>query len=337
MTAMLTPAAADPALPMLEAALDASSAGQAIAASKHYRHRRVEVLEVRLRRHKPGKRAVIDYTLAVTTPGIGTETVPVIAKMRARRAPRTAYQRAKAVWARGFQADSADGISVPEPLGTVPALGLWLQRRVAGLVATDLLPGRDGEALARRVADAAVKLHLAGVPAERRHGATDEMAILHRVLSAVAAARADLTPGIHALLAACDRVARTLDGPSTGIHRDFYADQIIVSGERLHLLDFDLYCEGHAALDAGNFAGHLAEHALRTPAHRDALDRAERSLEDQYMRHAGAASRRQVRAYAALTLARHVYLSTVVPGREATTTTVLAAALARAEALLDGR
>ena len=88
---------------------------------------------------------------------------------------------------------------------------------------------------------------------------------------------------------------------------------------------------------AGNFAGHLAEHALRTPAHRDALDRAERSLEDQYVCHAGAASRRQVRAYTALTLARHVYLSTVVPGREATTTTVLAAALARAEALLDGR
>lgn len=329
--------ALDPALPTLERALDPAAVTRALAASKHFRDTPVEVLDARLRRHKPGKRAVLDYTLGVVRPGGGVETIPVIAKMRAGRPPRTAFQRAKAVWAHGFHSDSVDGISVPEPLGTVPDLGVWLQRRVDGEPATARLTTGNGAALARRIADAAVKLHRAGVPTERIHTAADELAILVRVLSPLTDTRPDLAAGIRALLSLCARVTASLADDGTGIHRDFYADQVIVDGERIHLIDFDLYCHGPAALDVGNFAGHLAEQAVREPGHADALVSAEQALEDRYVHHAGASTRADVRAYAALTLARHVYLSTVIPGRLATTGVVLSAALARTKAVVDGR
>lgn len=325
----------DPALPLLAAALDPAQATAAMASSKHFRRAVVQVETVQLRRLKPGKRAVLDYTLTITWPDGRTETLAAIGKMRAGRPPRTAYQRAKAVWTSGFDASSADGVSVPEPLGTVPALGLWLQRRVEGRLATDLLTTSDGVAVAARVADAAVKLHRAGVPTERTHTPADELAILLRVLGDVATRRPELAARVHRLIDACARLAGTLDGPTTGIHRDFYADQVIVDGPRLYVIDFDLYCEGHAALDLGNFAGHLAEHAVRFPAVRPPLAAAEAALEARYVQHAGEPARQPLRIYTALTLARHVYLSTVVAGRAETTAAVLAEAEARTETLLD--
>src|SRR5207244_5411173 len=77
-------------------------------------------------------------------------------------------------------------ISVPEPAGTVPAFRMWLQRKVPGRPATDLLAAPAGVALARKIAEAAHKLHKAGVPADRRHTMADELRILHECLPTVA-------------------------------------------------------------------------------------------------------------------------------------------------------
>ena len=328
--------AADPALPHLDAALTPVVAARAIAAAKHFAGTGVAIRSAALMRHKPGRRAVLAYTMDVAWPDGRVERVPAIAKMRAARPPRTAYRLLRALWRGGFSAASPDGISVPEPLGVVPALGLWLQRRVEGRVATDLLATPAGPALARRVAAAAFKLHQAGIAPEKTHGPAAELAILERVIAEARRARPGLAAGCDRLLDGCRRLAGALAGPVTAIHRDFYADQIIVDGERLVLLDFDLYCEGHAGLDLGNFAGHLVEHGLREPAHAPRLAAAAAALEDEYVRLAGKAVRRSIRAYTALTLARHVYLSTVIPGRAHTTAAVLDAALTLLEAPVDG-
>src|SRR5439155_8520258 len=103
--------------------------------------------------------------------------------------------------------------------------------------------------------------------------------------------------------------------PTTcGIHRDFYADQVIVDGERLFLLDFDLYCEGDPALDIGNFLGHITEQSLRILGDAGALADRERAMEERFVELTGTAPA-AVRAYATLTLVRHVYLSTLSPDR----------------------
>ena len=327
----------DPALPHLADALTPETATAAIATAKHFAGARVRVARAALLRHKPGRRAVIDYTLDFTWPDGGREEVAAIGKMRASRPPRTAFRLLRELWRHGFTRDSADGISVPEPLGTVPALGLWLQRRVPGTLATVLLTTTAAAPLARRIAEAAHKLHHAGVVPEKTHGPADELAILERVLADVRDARPERRVALDHLLVSCRRLVATLDGTTTGIHRDFYADQIVVDGTRLHLLDFDLYCAGHAALDVGNFAGHLMEQRLREPAHAPALTCAHDALDAHYVRLAGDASRHPLRVYTALTLARHVYLSTVIPGRAATTGVVLDQTLTCMEALLDGR
>lgn len=330
-------AGADPALPALAAALDPTRAARAIETSKQFADTRVQVLSARLTRHKPGRRAVIAYDLAVTRANGRTDIVPAIGKMRASRPPRTAYRLLRELWAHGFDAASTDGICVPEPLGTVPELGLWLQRRVCGQLATTVLTTAAAAPLARRIAEAAHKLHTCGVAPEKAHGSKDEVAILRRIYRDVAQRHPALAPRLAHLLHDCDVLAAELTGDATGIHRDFYADQVIVDGTRLYLIDFDLFCHGHAALDLGNFAGHLAEHALREPAHVAALTAAQDALAAAYVAHAGAAATRPLRIYTALTLARHVYLSATLPGRAHTTGRVLDAAQAATEALRHGQ
>ena len=79
-------------------------------------------------------------------------------------------------------------------------------------------------------------------------------------------------PMSRAMLDACDRLgAGTLKPEPCGIHRDFYADQVIVAGPRICLIDFDLYCEGDPALDIGNFLGHIQEQSLRSLGDPEAL------------------------------------------------------------------
>ncbi len=335
MNAMPVASAIDPALPLLEAALDPDRATRAMTAVKALAGALVRVHAARLARLKPGRRAVIEYDLSVAWPDGRHEGLTAIGKMRAHRHPRTGYRLLREFWRHGFAATSSDFISVPEPIGVVPALGLWLQRKVPGTIATDLLVTPAGVPLARRIADAAHKVHRAGVAAQRTHGLDDEMAILTRVLHLVADREPSWHRRITALVAGCHRLAATVSGPATGIHRDFYADQIVVDGPRLYLLDFDLYCAGPAPLDIGNFGGHLAEQQVREPQHAAALAAAEAALDTRYVAHAGEASHTPVRVCSALTVARHVYLSTVVPGRAAFTAHVLDLASARVEALLD--
>ena len=220
---------------------------------------------IRVTRYKPGRRCVIEYELEVDRPDAAPEIVTLIGKVRRLRSGKSGYRLLSALWDAGFGADSADGITVAEPIGVVPEFRMWLQRKVQGQVATDLLAAPGGEDLVRRIAEAAHKLHRAGVPAKRRHTMADEVRILHERLPSVARSEPRWAVRIERLLDACDRLGAGTPKPEPcGIHRDFYADQVIVAGPRLCLIDFDLYCEGDPALDIGNFLGHIREQSLRS-------------------------------------------------------------------------
>jgi hypothetical protein len=310
---------ADSAMPSLAAALDPGEAERQL-------QRRLPRLTgeggslrleaIRVRRYKPARRCMIEYDVAVERPDAPAAPATVIGKVRVHRFGKSGFRLLDAVWNAGFHADSGDGISVPEPLGTVSTFRMWIQRKVPGRVATELLAGEGGEGLGVRIAEAAHKLHRAGVPAERRHTMADELRILDERLSRVAAAQPALAERIERLLDACRRVAEAAPGGATcGIHRDFYADQVIVHGSRLNLVDFDLYCEGDPALDIGNFVAHITEHSLRTLGDPAALAPVEAAIEERFVELCGEAARGAVRAYATLTLARHVQLSTLYADR----------------------
>lgn len=269
-------------------------------------------------RQKPGRRALIEYELAGRARP--PERMLVLGKIRARGVDLSTYRLCLDLVACGFGPESADGISVPEPLGVVPELGMWLQASVPGVTATALLAGESGPALAARLADALHKLNRAPVAVSRTHAVADELAILRERLGCLASERPQWTGRLGRLFEGCARLAARLDPSAPAVvHRDFYPDQAIVDGERLYLVDFDLCARGDAALDIGNCVGHLVEQGLRENGDPAALEGPAHALAERFASREGRRALTAAEVYATLTLARHVWLSTKLPNRGTTT------------------
>ena len=309
----------DEKLPTLSASLDFETA-------RHEFKRRLPRLSgegklrlkaIRLTRHKPGKRAVVEYDVEIRRPDLPEQKLTIIGKLRARRSGNEAFRQLETVWNAGFAAQSVDGISVPEPIGVIAKFQMWFQRKVAGVMVEELLAGADGVALARRVAEAIHKLHRANLPTDKQHTMADELRILRECFDKVAELKPDWAQRLKRLMAACEKMGVSVPAPVVcGIHRDFYPAQVIVDDARLWLLDFDLFCLGDPGLDVGNFIGHVTEQALRERGGAGALRDVERALEDKFVELSGEKVRAAVRAYTTLTLARHIFLSTRFPDRQ---------------------
>ncbi|MGH7675401.1 MAG: phosphotransferase family protein [Gemmatimonadales bacterium] len=314
-------AGSDPQMPVLTGALDPAVVERCL---RPCLPGLLAVGAIRVVRYKPGRRCLIEYDVEMARPERAAEALTLVAKVRPRGADMHTFRLMQALWHRGFDAESRDGISVPAPVAAVPELGLWLQRKVQGTSATALLLERSGVELAARLGEAVHKLHTAGVPTRRRHTLADELRILQERLGAVARARPEWAARVERLLRACERVSARLSGQRRcGIHRDFYADHAVLDGQRVYLLDFDLYCEGDAAVDVGNCIAHITEHSLRTCGHPLALADREAALEERFVELAGPGARAAVLVYALLTLARHISLSTQFAERRPFTTALL--------------
>jgi aminoglycoside phosphotransferase (APT) family kinase protein len=288
-------------------------------------HGFVSLQAIRVTRHKPGRRCVIEYNVKVECPDAQPESVVLIGKLRSKHRSKTGYRLLNALWNVGFRSNSPDGISVPEPIGFVPEYQLWLQRKVPGRVATDLLATPDGKVIVRHIAEAAYKLHQADIPAKRNHTMLDELRILREKLPIVVRIKPRWSERIEQILAASARISTAVPEPvPRGIHRDFYSDQVIVDGPRLYIIDFDLYCKGDPGLDIGNFIGHITEQSLRTLGDPDALIDIERAMEERFVELSGEKTRISMQVYAILTLVRHIYLSTLFPERQKFTESLIA-------------
>jgi tRNA A-37 threonylcarbamoyl transferase component Bud32 len=299
----------------------------------------VRVQRARVIRYKPGRRCVVEYDVRVLRPGAPSTNATLVGKVRAGRYGNQSYELLDRLWRAGLREGSSDGILVPEPLGVVWKLRMWVQRKAPGQAATKRLAGSKGPALARRIAEAAHKVHRSGVPAPKRHTIADELRILSSCLRQAGYTNPSLARRIERVLVACERLGRGVGDPPRpcGIHRDFYADQVIVDGERLFLIDFDLYCLGDPALDIGNFIGHVAEQSLRTTGDPGAFGTVEDALRDRYIELAGDRVAGRIESYAILTLARHIYLSTMLPGRAQFTAPILEACEERLGSFRRGR
>lgn len=284
----------------------------------------VRLCTVEVVRYKPASRCLIAYELEVQHPSKPSEKQILLGKARAAGLNKTSHDVQLALWRGDFGARSRDGISVPEVVGAIPEFHMWLQRRVPGVVATELLAGSDGVALTTRIAEALYKLHQAAIATTRRHTFVDELRILRERLDRVVIERPHWTDRIERVYEACQRLATTIPEPVLlGIHRDFYPDQVIIDGSSLYLLDFDLYCAGDPALDLGNFIGHLTEHSLRLMGDPCALRDREEAFARRYRELAATVEAIAIRSYSTLTLVRHIYLSTQFPQRRPFTERIL--------------
>jgi aminoglycoside phosphotransferase (APT) family kinase protein len=311
------------AIPSLAVALDPEAMGRRLG---------IDVDDVTLLSLKPGRRAVVRYA---------TADGGLVAKVRVGHRPTTPFRLMQRFRAAGFDRGP---VRVAEPVAVMDDLDMWVQRVAPGVPGNELLDrpaGPVSAATVSRLAAAALhRIHTSGVPPKRVHTIDDELAVLDRRLEQTAVVRPDLADRLRRLSAACRRRAGDADdldrrGGPTGIHRDAYADQFLIDhtghdGNPLTtVIDFDLHCLGDPALDIGNFVAHLTEHAIRTRGDAAALAEAEYECRDDFLALAGAQHAVAVDVYTDLTLARHVALSTTVPGRSHLTDAVLARCEAR--------
>lgn len=293
----------DAALPWARHALDPAEAGPhlmqlAVPATGF------TLREIRARRHKPGRRAVIEYTFSA-----GDTWRTWVGKMRSRGADKTACQRQEMLCRTSFKPDADDGIVVARPIGVVPALGLWLQERVGGEPATKMLTEAKADWLALRAAEAAHKIHRSPPMPARGHTIADELRILGDRLHLLAGDQPAWRPQLERLLEACTALgSQVADRARAPIHRDFYPDHLVVQGRTICIIDWDLYCVGDPAVDAGNFVAHLTEHALRERGDPAALADHEQAFVERFVQ-LGGHDRKAIDVYTTLTLARHVSLS----------------------------
>lgn len=268
-------------------------------------------------RVKAGRRCLVRYA---------TDDGDLLGKVRVGHRPAKSYELSAALRTAGLAPGSPHGVEVAEPVAVIEPLSMWVQRVAPGRPADAVL--LDGAAapgsVGRRAAEAAAALHAAGVPPRRTHDARAELAVLERRLDSAAGLRPDLAPSLDRLRDRARGLSGGLKGrPTTGIHRDYYADQLILDGDRVTVIDLDLYCAGDPALDPGNFVAHLIELGVREHGDADhwaadAVACRERFLESEGAHHAAA-----LRIYTELSLARLVALSVELPGRAHTTEALL--------------
>jgi Ser/Thr protein kinase RdoA (MazF antagonist) len=279
---------------------------------------RLSLRAIRATRYKPERRCIVEYDVEVGSPGASPEFMTLLGKVRMRGTDVSSYRCVQSLWNSGFDLDAPDGIMVPEPVGLISEYRMWLQRKAPGRPAIDLLRGSDGVMLARRLVDATYKIQQANlIPDREQHTIMHELDILHRGLSEVSRRRPDWAERIRLILQDCMRLATSLGGHARQVfsHRDFYHDNVLVDGPHVYLLDFDLYCKADLGLDVGNFMSHLTEYALRSMRDPEALVHIEGAMEKRFAELYDEEARVFMRTYALLSLARHIYLSTLTAER----------------------
>ncbi|MGI8924117.1 MAG: phosphotransferase [Fimbriimonadales bacterium] len=291
----------DPAMPYLEAALDSSEALPVL--KRALKDDGLKWEQASIIRHKPGRRCLIRYRLN------GRE---LIGKIRAKGVDREMLAHYEEIYRR---TSGGGPFRVSRPLGIVPEYRMWLQDALDGASAGDSITPAS-TAIAERIARGLHALHQLGIEACRTHTVADELDILEKRLA--------LLPGSSTLLSRCKAGAQTLDEPAvTGIHRDFYHDQVLSHGDELYFLDFDLFSMGDPALDVGNFLAHLTELSLRRFGDPSALSEIEHSFIEEYVAYAGERVRNNIAIYRLLSLARLAQISTLHANRQKSTSDLI--------------
>ena len=121
----------DPVIPSLGKALDPELVHPALQLALRLWRRDisdVELCSIRLIRHKPGRRALIEYQVSLAGPN-GAESLTLLGKIRAKGLDKKTPEMMTQLHRAGFDAGSAHGASVPEVIGKVTGLQMWLQKK----------------------------------------------------------------------------------------------------------------------------------------------------------------------------------------------------------------
>lgn len=315
----------DPAMPTLDPALSKDRMWPEIVRLLGRRPPAdVRIAAPELIRHKPGRRALVRYRID------GMDSPLLLGKIRAKgpdlRTPRVHH----ALRASGLDGRMTHGVGVPRVFGQIDKWNMWLQEEVPGRSLGHFLGATTGahtDVFARTGA-ALARLHDTTAVSDRRWTLQNELQVLDQALEGAASempgsadALREIGLGARAELEALEEVQ------PCGIHRDFYFDQVLADGGRIWIVDLDLYTLGDPAIDLGNFLAHLDELGLRLFGERSTYAaeaaaflagyRARRPLQDVH----------RVKVLRAISLARHIHISTRFSDRRHITRDLIAMSL----------
>ena len=303
----------DPSLPFMDTALNKKKMEPffiRLFESQNEQNNNVILRNVRKVRYKRGLRCLFEYDLEITNQEKKKKFVTLLGKMQYKGLDKTTFKLQKSLERSGFNFSSPDNIMVPSTVGTIPEVNLWLQKKVEGTPSIELLVKKKGVELAKKIAESIDKVHKTNIPIHRKHTIQKELRILKEQLGKVVENNPELKLKIIKILNDSERLSRYLPPTNpVGIHRDFYHDQVLVKGNRLFLLDFDLYCMGDPALDIGNFVAHLQEISLRKFGNAKALSRLEKVMVERFLELSGEFRQTSIEIYTTLTLVRHIAIS----------------------------
>jgi aminoglycoside phosphotransferase (APT) family kinase protein len=177
---------------------------------------------------------------------------------------------------------------VPRSFGFIEPLQLTLleaipgRPRIAELLKDRASSGVDRAALAEAIdaaARVAARLHGSGISLVPSRRIEDELIELGQALAALQRVTPGLAAEFERWLVATSACAAASDSQQPCFsHGDFTHSQLIFSGERCGLVDFDTVCRAEPALDLGQFLAYLRMSARKagSPASPDGREATER-------------------------------------------------------------
>ena len=273
-----------------------------------------QVESTKLVRHKPGRRLLVEYTLRLKSGA----TLQTIGKARFRKAIDERLVKLH----NDLQCHHFEKLRVPQILGTLPQLQMWLQEKALG----EHIAPTSRPTMHRDVGKALAELHLSNMFIDRFHTVSDELLNLKKQIYGLLSWQTKFAEESQWLILTCNRVAGfLLPAETTIIHRDFYHDQAIGSQHGIYFLDFDLAAMGQPELDAGNYLAHLDEYGLRKPQARNACNEAAMSFVEGYSICRPSVNLSNVNIWRFLSLARLAAISQRIPERWGSTDDLISA------------
>lgn len=273
-------------------------------------------------RHKPGRRCLIKYS-CIDTSGTPME---LLGKVRFKGLDRRSAEIQRTLAARYAASDgrsSVQSVVVPRVYGTLPWLKMWLQEFVPRSTPLSV-DSANFLAIQPNIAEAIARLHQTQLIELEHHTVDKELSSLQRRFLNLRQTHPELNTLVDRLETKVHTVVNELGASQVQsvIHRDFYFDQILLMDSQVVLVDFDLCCLGPPELDIGNYIGHLREYSRRFPKFAMVCKSAEDAFTRAYFTHMPQTNYQAIQGWTTLTLARHVALSTLLPGRSHTTRTL---------------
>lgn len=212
----------------------------------------------RLLKHVPGKRCVIAYHLHFSeNPSVPRQ---VIGKLYRKERGHVVFENLQSVQ-QAIRLAPSSRFAMPEPLAYFPEIGMVLQEHAPGRPLAVLGEGDDLPAAIRYTAENLAALHALSIAAGEQRALVDHIdKYCHPGPQTLMDAQPELAPLVQGLLAKITGDENLSNAPRRPVHGDVNLAQIFITAERAYFIDFDGFCQTHAALDVGNFLVTLQVH-----------------------------------------------------------------------------